>query len=320
MPRLRFASNVVGSIDAVPFHLEALVLDATLQSLSAREAVLTFRPGSTNLTYIATGLNLTSTPDPGGGTSLSGLLTGLRVEPPSGLLVEIDRLFLPLDSLTAAAEADRAGSDPGAVEEIVLGLDWSFRGAPPGTFQPRDAVNNDGIVLNMRGDDTVILEDGADTFWLGDGHDLARGGGGDDGLAGGNGDDILFGVAGADALEGDAGNDILIGGAEGDLLRGGSGNDRLVGESGVDMLEGGTGNDLLLGGDGEDTFRFFAGDGFDVIADFEAEADLIQIAGESGEVSVIDTGAGALIRGDNVTVLVLNTSADDLDDSNLLLL
>lgn len=320
MPRLRFASNVAGTIDAVQFHLEALVLDASLQSLSDREAVLTFRPGSTDLTYTASGLNLGSVPDGEGGTRLTGTLTGLRVDTPGGLLVEIDRLFLPLATLTAAAEEDRSGSDPGAVDDIVLGLDWSYRGSPPGTFQPRDAVNDDGVVLNMRGNDVAIFEDGADIFWLGDGRDLARGGGGDDGLAGGNGNDILFGEDGADALEGDAGDDILIGGAEGDLLKGGSGNDRLVGEDGVDVLVGGTGNDRLLGGAGEDTFRFLAGDGFDVIVDFDAEADLIQLAGDSDQVTVTDTLAGALLRGDDVTVLVLNTTADSLDDGNLLLL
>ena len=74
----------------------------------------------------------------------------------------------------------------------------------------------------------------------------------DDSLVGGDGDDRLFGNGGADTLDG------------------GDGDDR---------LSGGEGNDMLIGGDGDDIFVLAAGEGPDIIVDFEVGADLIGFAG-----------------------------------------
>ena len=49
------------------------------------------------------------------------------------------------------------------------------------------------------------------------------------------------------------------------------------------MLDGGTGNDTLIGGAGNDIFKFSAGSGHDIIADFQSNPvggqDLLDISG-----------------------------------------
>ena len=62
---------------------------------------------------------------------------------------------------------------------------------------------------------------------------------------------------------------------------GGSGDDSITGSSGDNILDGGAGNDTLTGGAGEDLYRFNAGDGADVVSDFEIGADQIEIDGET---------------------------------------
>lgn len=77
--------------------------------------------------------------------------------------------------------------------------------------------------------------------------------------AGVEGDDFIDGGAGNDTISGDGGNDTLMGGADNDSIDGGTGND---------TIDGGTGNDTVTGGDGNDVFVYDAGDGDDVITDF----------------------------------------------------
>lgn len=77
--------------------------------------------------------------------------------------------------------------------------------------------------------------------------------------AGVEGDDFIDGGAGNDTISGDGGNDTLMGGADNDSIDGGTGND---------TIDGGTGNDTVAGGDGNDVFVYDAGDGDDVITDF----------------------------------------------------
>jgi Ca2+-binding RTX toxin-like protein len=125
------------------------------------------------------------------------------------------------------------------------------------------------------GSDSLAGGDGADTLLGGKGADSLSGGKGADSLAGGNGADVLTGGNGADTLTGGGGNDALSGGAGADVLTGGAGNDTLTGGAGTDTLTGGADND---------TFAFAAyadlglGASADVIADFTAGADLIDLA------------------------------------------
>lgn len=60
-------------------------------------------------------------------------------------------------------------------------------------------------------------------------------------------------------------------GVEGDdVINGGAGDDTIMGNGGDDTLTGGADDDVLTGGDGDDTFIYNAGDGDDVITDFNA--------------------------------------------------
>ncbi|MEP0870255.1 hypothetical protein NDA01_10630 [Trichocoleus desertorum AS-A10] len=99
-----------------------------------------------------------------------------------------------------------------------------------------------------------------------------------DTLDGLEGNDRIQGDAGNDFLSGGSGDDILFGQADHDTLVGQTGNDQLVGGAGDDFLLGELGNDTLFGGAGRDVFRFGAANGADVIGDFVAAADTLQIA------------------------------------------
>ena len=82
----------------------------------------------------------------------------------------------------------------------------------------------------------------------------------------------------------------LTGDADDNILTGGAGKDSLSGGDNNDSLWGGKGNDYLTGGDGADTFIFRAGEGTDVITDYNAEdGDLLQILDKRGR--VISSGA-----------------------------
>ncbi len=81
-------------------------------------------------------------------------------------------------------------------------------------------------------------------------------------------DDTLYGDGAANRLFGLDGNDQLFGAA---------GNDMLWGGRGDDQLSGGTGDDRIWGGSGTDDFLFQAGDGHDVIGDFEDGIDQLEI-------------------------------------------
>ena len=178
------------------------------------------------------------------------------------------------------------------------------------------------------GADRVFGGTGNDEVNGNGGADLLKGGRGRDVLAGGNGRDRIEGDGGADRLEGDAGHDVLRGGGGRDALIGGGGRDRLFGQGGRDDLDGGAGRDLLRGGGGgdridggagddrlvgdrgADTFVFEAGDGRDVVVDFDAGRDRIEV---DGRYSVRDVDGGALLRhGDGDTVLFLDVDRQDL--------
>ncbi|MFV0408846.1 MAG: Hint domain-containing protein [Paracoccus sp. (in: a-proteobacteria)] len=73
-------------------------------------------------------------------------------------------------------------------------------------------------------------------------------------------DNIMSGLGGDDRLYGMEGHDLLLGG-EGD-----------------DTLEGGGGDDSLTGGAGSDLFRGFSATGTDYIADFDPNADIVDLS------------------------------------------
>lgn len=90
------------------------------------------------------------------------------------------------------------------------------------------------------------------------------------------GNDTLYGGAGNDSFDGGDGVDYLVGNGGIDTLVGGAGADTLDGSDGNDILTGGVDNDTLYGGYGDDAYTFAAGDGQDVINEYNGmdKADL----------------------------------------------
>ncbi|WP_158266815.1 S8 family serine peptidase [Alsobacter soli] len=193
----------------------------------------------------------------------------------------------------------------------------------------------------LRGNAAANLLDG------GAGADWISGGGGSDTLLGGAGDDHVFvnapgrvvadGGLGSDTLDfsqltnaiafslqtgagqsadgtvvvsalnfevvkGTAYNDTLTGGLLADQIDGGAGNDTLI---------GGAGNDTLTGGSGYDIFKFTAaGFGKDLITDFTAGQDKINLAGlglkSLAGVSMALSGTTEIISIGSDTITLLN--------------
>lgn len=134
-----------------------------------------------------------------------------------------------------------------------------------------DGGTGNDTLIGGSGNDSLSGGVGADRLDGGIGDDILRGGLGADSLAGGSGNDSLFGGDGLDTLRGDAGNDTLDGGTHNDSLEGGSGNDSLFGDAGNDILRGGDGNDTINGGTGDDSL--FGGTGADLFIFNAAQAE-----------------------------------------------
>lgn len=163
-----------------------------------------------------------------------------------------------------------------------------------------DGGNGDDFIDGGAGNDTLNGGNGEDVIFGGDGNDDINGGNNSDVLFGEGGNDRLDGGNGGDLLDGGDGNDQLSGGNDNDTLYGGAGSDELSGGNGVDTLIGGTGNDILSGGNGGDFFIFNLGDGQDIITDFKANQDLIDLSSTGLGWSDLDTNSnGKLDAGDS---------------------
>lgn len=96
----------------------------------------------------------------------------------------------------------------------------------------------------------------------------------------------------------------------------GAGNDLIVGSDGSDRLRGGTGDDVITGGAGRDRFHFQAGDGKDVITDFNADpasGDILMMETLSrADVSWAQTAAGTLVSYGNGDTILLEGVMDGL--------
>ena len=170
----------------------------------------------------------------------------------------------------------------------------------------------------LRGDDTLTGSSGRDVLrgYGGDdttkgrgGGDVLQGGGGADRLMGGAGDDVVRGGKGDDRALGGKGRDRLKGDAGDDELGGGTGRDQLKGGSGDDVLDGGKGRDTLTGGKGADTFVFSVGR--DVVRDFAAGKDVLDLRGVEGLEVWKDVRDAARERGDELVL--------DFDEGRLVL-
>ncbi|MBF0120117.1 MAG: hypothetical protein HQK79_14885 [Desulfobacterales bacterium] len=183
-----------------------------------------------------------------------------------------------------------------------------------------------------RGCDSISGGSGDDRIDGGSGNDTIDGGSGNDNITagdfskskstnplfeernlirGGTGNDTITGYYGSDTLDGGDNNDNIAGNDGNDSILGGAGNDFLSGGTGDDIMKGGTGDDTLYGGSGSDIFEFNAGDGHDVIRDFNIEADKIVLKGTNADwnsmtVEYIEKTNSTTIRfgtGENVTVI-----------------
>lgn len=159
------------------------------------------------------------------------------------------------------------------------------------------------------GSDDLLGEGGNDKLFGGKGRDFLEGGAGRDKLVGGAGADDLSGDSGADRLVAGGGNDTVYGGDGDDSLGGGAGADALSGGRGADSVTGGGGDDrvyggrgndrdVLTGGRGADTFVFDSQSFADVITDFGAGADLIDLSAfliAFADITITDIGADTRI-------------------------
>ncbi len=89
----------------------------------------------------------------------------------------------------------------------------------------------------------------------------------------------IIGSPGQDTLTGTDSFDLISGEGGSDKLFGFAGNDTLIGNKGGDILSGGSGNDVLTGDSGADIFVLSAGNGADLITDFERGPNSIGLSG-----------------------------------------
>lgn len=199
-------------------------------------------------------------------------------------------------------------------QQATVTLDYTVRDANGGEAKGTTTVTVDGyteynIVEGGSGDDMLIGTSRKDMFEAGEGDDTVVAGEGDDMVDAGAGSDRVLAGDGKDVVDGGAGNDVLMGGSGNDVLSGGAGNDTLNGGAGDDTLSGGTGNDTLTGGSGADTFVFAAGDGRDVVTDFEAGAegkDVVQLSKDVFADYQALISSGAFTNGENGAEIAFN--------------
>lgn len=151
----------------------------------------------------------------------------------------------------------------------------------------------------------------------------------DDGtLFGTEGGERLLGIQVGERIVARAGDDVVLarrGGDEvfcgdgSDVAQGGAGRDRLFGGAGDDTLEDGRGSDVMRGGDGADVFVLTADLRTDVIADFVAGEDLVDLSQtgvqqfEELEITSSSRGYRLALEGVNLAVMVTE-SAPGADD------
>ncbi len=181
-----------------------------------------------------------------------------------------------------------------------------------GNDQISGGGGNDAVYGGI-GNDLLNGGGGQDFLYGGEGKDTLRGGQGNDFLKGANGDDVIGGGAGNDDLYGGAGHDKLLGEDGNDELFGNKGNDSLLGGLGKDTLNGGQGNDKLSGGFGIDTFIFGKNEGDDVIRDFEAGRDIIELGTQTYTVVESADGDAVLELSGGGSVTLLGISIDDIN-------
>ena len=100
-----------------------------------------------------------------------------------------------------------------------------------------------------------------------------------------------------------------------DRLFGGTEKDHLVAGEGDDLLRGGLGYDILTGNEGQDSFVIAAGEGTDIITDFEIEFDTLVlytgITADTISINPLDNNT-ALSFADETLAILNGINTDDL--------
>lgn len=166
-----------------------------------------------------------------------------------------------------------------------------------------NGTGNDERIKGLDGNDQINGNGGHDYLEGNAGNDTIAGGSLSDYIDGGVGNDLLYGNGGGDEILGGAGDDGLYGSSATDYLNGGAGNDTLYGNGGRDTLIGGRGDDLIyggscpdhiLGGEGDDIIYanganngsdyIDSGAGDDIIWLGHGDADVVLSAGDGFDV------------------------------------
>ncbi|MEE9388637.1 MAG: calcium-binding protein [Paracoccaceae bacterium] len=256
------------------------------------------------------------------------------------------------DALNGGAQTDTA-TYIDASNGLRVDLSYSWRNTDQADGDTFTSIEN---LTGSNFNDSIYGDAGGNTIVGNGGDDWLQGRGGDDALYGGSGNDVLDGGAGADNLDGGAGIDraqyftskqglianlgnsaVNTGTAAGDTyssiedlagsqfddqLSGNSSANRLIGNAGNDRLTGAAGDDTLFGGAGDDIFIFATGFDADIIKDFDAAQDRLQLdtallgataatgaavladyASLSGDTALLDFGGGDTISIDGISTL-----------------
>ncbi|MEM7544632.1 MAG: calcium-binding protein [Pseudomonadota bacterium] len=222
------------------------------------------------------------------------------------------------DVIRSAGGSDRINAGSGNDFLAGGGGDDHLSGSS-GNDEIRGGTGND-VLKGGRGADKLNGYKGDDQINSGKGEDTVSGGSGKDVIKGGGGDDLIYANSGSDRVNGSGGNDTVLGGQGNDTLNGNAGDDHLRGGAGNDVVRGGKGDDELTGGAGADRFLFKAGDGDNVITDFNDNADVIEFAGRLrfDDLQISAQGGDAVISFEGGSVLLDGVSADVIGQNDFI--
>lgn len=225
------------------------------------------------------------------------------------------------DSITTATYAYNASD---ALASLVIERDVDADGTVDSRSMTSYCYRQSQQTLDSNGQIQLLFGTCVAETLAGDAADnQIRGRQGDDQLLGFRGNDVLVGGAGRDTLKSGAGDDVLSGKGYDDALVGRKGNDLLRGNRGDDVLKGGQGNDVMIGGQGSDRliggqggdrFVLQRGKNYDVIRDFTAAVDQIDLPDslQFESVTLIQRGSTLIIRDRQDTLARLKNLQHDM--------
>ena len=227
------------------------------------------------------------------------------------------------DVITTGAGSDAV--DGGTGEDT---LDYSGNQSGVRIYAREGMVEEDetGEVDSFAGIEKFIGTDYADTVFTdhattsvdsGSGDDFIRVLGGENvAVRAGEGDDFVLAEFGETTVELGAGNDRFLSYTAEVSVEGGEGDDVIHGGDQNDTINGGEGNDVLSGGGGRDVFVFNRDEGTDVVLDFDASQDSLDLTDFDvafDDIDVVSTADGVELEvGGETIVLLQSVAAEDV--------